>query len=93
MTNKSNIEVHAGKLISAVQKIWHEQLGESLAAESEVAMNRCHDLLQAEKSGGIFALLSGTSVSYYIGDIWVAAHPEVVQYIRALESAILEAKK
>lgn len=48
-TQRSLLEHAAGKLIAAVQREWHAELGEPGAAASEHVMHACHDLLNAAK--------------------------------------------
>jgi len=86
--DKSSLERAAGKLISAVQKEWGEELGESTSILSEEVMNNCHTLLQAAKSKEVRAVLGGLSVSQYLGEVWVRNHPSVQTYIVKFESEL-----
>ena len=89
--NKTQQEVAAGKLISAIQKEWNKELGESSAKISEEVMYRGHDLLKASKANQVKTTLGGMSVSQYLGETWVHRHPSVKQSIANLESVINEA--
>ncbi len=82
------IETAAGKLISAIQKEWGKELGESSAEVSEDVMDKGHDLLQAAKKNKVTDVLEGLSISQYLGELWVRKHPSVKKYITALEKAL-----
>ncbi len=87
MTRKRTpLEAAAGKLISAVQREWGIEIGEPQAVESENVMHNCHVLLQAAKTGSLTFALSGISVTEFLGSNWVTSHPNVLPYIRFLES-------
>lgn len=87
--NRTEMESAAGKLISAIQKEWGNELGKSAAGESEEIMNKGHDLLKAAKENGIEKILDGSRVADYIGRSWVEKHRSVVPAIEALEEAII----
>jgi hypothetical protein len=78
----------AGKLVSAVQRVWTAQLGEVVAKESEQVMHRAHDLLGAVSRGDAMSVLESRSVIAYLGNAWVRAHPEVMPCIIAFEQAL-----
>lgn len=78
----------AGKLVSAVQRIWTGELGEVLAKESEHVMQRAHELLAAVNRGDTMSVLESRSVIAYLGNAWVRAHPEVMPCIIAFEQAL-----
>lgn len=86
--NRTNLEIAAGKLISAIQKEWGKEVGESVADVSESVMNKGHDLLQAANAGEIRNLLAGRSVSEYIGELWLKSHPSVKPAISKLEEEL-----
>jgi hypothetical protein len=79
------LERAAGELIRAVQQQWDAELGEPGAKVSEEAMHNCHGLLQASKDGTLEQLLRGGSVTDFIGQAWVKAHPKVRSAIQAFE--------
>lgn len=82
---KTPIEQAAGKLISAIQKEWGNELGESIAEVSEEVIGRGHILLQATKNNEVESILSGLSVTQYLGELWVRRHPSVKEYIENFE--------
>lgn len=88
--NKSPLEKSAGKLISAVQKEWGEELELADAASeiSERVMGRCHDLLKAAKNNNVCNVLNGKSMTCYLGEVWVSRHPSVKKYIEKIEEEI-----
>ncbi len=83
----------AGKLISAVQKEWHDELGEPGAAVSEQAMYNAAELLRLEDRESIAEFLGSRSVADHIGTTWVKAHPRVLAEIRDFEAVLSEAPK
>ncbi len=85
--NKSDVRKAAGKLVSAIQKEWGDELGELGAPESEEVMNSCHELLAANSSTELTNILHGRSVTEFLGLHWVRAHPAVLPYIEKLEAA------
>ena len=85
---KSDLEKAAGKLISAIQKEWGNELGESTAEVSELVMNKGHDLLAGAKNGTLLKVLNGGSVTQFLGETWVRSHPSVKNSIESLEVAI-----
>jgi hypothetical protein len=89
MTKKrTETEAAAGKLITAIQKEWGEELGEPVAVESEEVLSKGHDLLKAAKEKELRAMLNGRTVAEYIGCSWVEEHPSVIPAIEALEGAM-----
>jgi hypothetical protein len=89
MPNKRTApEKAAGKLISAIQKEWGKESGESTSNISEDVMDRGHELLQATKNNSIMEVLGNLSISEYLGELWVRRHPSVLEYIRKLEKEI-----
>ncbi|AOF82852.1 hypothetical protein BSY238_196 [Methyloversatilis sp. RAC08] len=87
-TQRSLLEHAAGKLIAAVQREWHAELGEPGAAASEHVMHACHDLLNAAKDGSLPMMLRNTCISDVIGRTWTAQHPTVQPAIEALEEQL-----
>ncbi|RSZ37250.1 MULTISPECIES: hypothetical protein [unclassified Variovorax] len=86
--SRTPLEAAAGKLIAAIQKEWGIEAGEPGSAESEKVMHAAHGLLQAAaKSGSIAGVIGSGSVSTFLGEQWVQAHPRVLPYIAALEDA------
>lgn len=85
---RTEAEVAAGKLISAIQKVWDGQMGEDSAAESEAVMHTSHELLQAASSGGVAELLQGRSIRDFLGQSWVQSHPEILPHLNRLQSLI-----
>ncbi|KWT97695.1 MULTISPECIES: hypothetical protein [unclassified Variovorax] len=86
--SRTPLEVAAGKLIAAIQKEWDIEAGEPESAAGEHAMHATHELLQAaSKFGSIVSVIGSGSVSAFLGEQWVQAHPKVLPYIAALEGA------
>lgn len=83
---KTDIERAAGKLISAIQKEWGAELGESYAEFSQDVMSAAHLLLQATTAEEIRNVLGAKNVRQYLGDVWVQKHPNVKPAIEVLES-------
>jgi hypothetical protein len=86
--NRTNLEIAAGKLISAIQKEWGKEAGESVADVSESVMNKGHDLLQAANAGEIQKLLGGRSISEFLGELWLKKHPSVKPAVSKLEAEL-----
>ena len=86
--HKTKSSKAAGKLISAVQKEWGRELGETQADESELVMNNAHNLLQARTASNMLELLAEESIAEYLGISWLRDHPNVIDAVRALELAI-----
>ncbi|WP_221801838.1 hypothetical protein [Oceanobacter mangrovi] len=84
-SKKSALEQAAGKLISAIQREWGKELGESVAEVSECVMDKGHDLLRASKEREVRCILGGLSVTQYLGELWVYRHPEVKELIAQFE--------
>ncbi|MCU7931647.1 MAG: hypothetical protein KZQ90_12665 [Candidatus Thiodiazotropha sp. (ex Codakia rugifera)] len=85
---KTPLEKAAGKLISAIQKEWGEELGEFTAEVSEDVMGKGHDLLQAAKKNEVTYVLKGLNVSQYLGELWVRRHPAVKEHIAVFEKEL-----
>jgi hypothetical protein len=81
-------EAAAGKLISAIQKEWTAELGEPCAHQSEQAMSRAHDLLQAAKAGTVRECLNGQTVAQFLGQSWVMQHARVLPSITNFEASL-----
>jgi hypothetical protein len=81
-------QVAAGKLVSAVQRVWTEQLGEVVAKQNEQVVHRAHELLAAVTRGDTMSLLESRSVIAFLGHAWVRAHPEVMPCIIEFEQAL-----
>lgn len=86
--NRSEIERAAGKLVSAIQKEWGNDLGEIHAEFSEDVVNSAHDLLQAGSVGEIGKLLGPKNITQFLGEIWVRRHPAVKSAIESLEELL-----
>ncbi|MDQ0028132.1 hypothetical protein J2X90_005985 [Variovorax paradoxus] len=84
--SRTPLEAAAGKLIAAIQKEWGMEAGEPESAASENVLHAAHRLLQAASmSGSIVSVIGSDSVSTFLGEQWVQAHPRVLPYITALE--------
>lgn len=82
---KTEIQKAAGKLISAIQKEWGDELGESNAEFSENVMDTAHNLLQAETAERMKEVLGPMTIYQYIGEVWIQGHPRVKTAILSLE--------
>lgn len=79
---KTELEKSIGKLISAIQKEWLAESGVSCAANlSQDVMDSVHILLQAGSENSINRVLSGLTLQQYLGEVWLRAHPDVMQYV------------
>ena len=87
---KTQLETDAGKLISTIQKEWHEEAGLPEADISENVMDKGHDLLKAAKEKNIQVILNGMTVTQFLGDLWVHKHPNVIEIIIKFENSINE---
>src|SRR5690606_6894924 len=85
---KSESERAAGRLISAIQKEWGQELGESQAEQSELVMGRAHQLLQARSAVSMLKLLGSKSIAEFLGENWLQSHKAVESSVIDLESAI-----
>ncbi|MFZ2754482.1 MAG: hypothetical protein WAZ48_13690 [Lysobacteraceae bacterium] len=83
--NKTELQRAAGKLISAIQKEWGGDLGETHADFSEDVMNAAHDLLQSGTVEDMKKTLGSLNVRQFLGDVWVQRHPNVKPAIESLE--------
>jgi hypothetical protein len=84
--NRSPLQHAAGKLVSAIQKEWAEELGTDAAQNTEQVMYLAHDFVHvAAKVESIGILLGDRTVDLYLGRDWVRSHPAVWPFIRALE--------
>lgn len=85
---KSDFQKAAGKLISAIQKEWGDELGNSNAEFSQNVMDAAHDLLQAGSTEKARELLGAMTVRQYLGEVWVQAHPSIKPAISAIEELL-----
>lgn len=86
--NKSQLDIATGRHISAVQKEWGAELGESHAEFSENVLDAAHDLRQAGSPEAIKELLGNRDVSQFLGELWVRRHPSVKAAIQSLEELL-----
>ncbi len=92
--DRTSLEKAAGKLVSAIQREWTAEMGDPEADASEAVMHESPSLLQAASaSGSIVGVIGRGSVSEFLGQAWVDAHPSVLPAIRALESCESEINK
>ena len=80
---KKRSEYHAavGKLISAVQKEWANEVGTSTSEFTQAVISAGHLLLNAKDLEQARELLGGRTVQQFLGDVWVRKHPLVKDYI------------
>lgn len=84
---RSPLEHAAGRLISAIQKVFIDEMGTGGSEESEAVMDRAHSLLQAAKRCETLAdVLEQKSISEFLGATWVSRHPQVHGSIAQLEA-------
>lgn len=86
--NESQLDIATGRLISAIQKEWGAELGESNAEFSENVLDAAHDLRQAGSPKAIKELLQNRNVSQFLGELWVRRHPPVKVAIQSLEELL-----
>lgn len=86
--NKTEVQRAAGGLISAIQKEWGADLGESHAGFSEDVMNAAHDLLQAGTAEDMRKILGPMTAKQFLGDVRVQKHPNVKPAIESLEALL-----
>ena len=87
---KSELKKALGRLVSAIQKEWHEEAGEDYAEKSEKVMYAAHNLLQAESIDRVRSTLGALSVEQYIDSSWVSAHPNVRDAIALVEEQLAD---
>lgn len=85
---RTQYQAAVGKLISAIQKEWGEEVGTTSAAFSEAVMDAAHTLLIARDAIAARDILSGLSVSAFLGDLWVRRHPSVQPHIAEVEKQL-----
>jgi hypothetical protein len=85
---RTEVEAVAGRLILAIQKEWHNELGEESASESEEIMHTSHYLLQAAKANTLTSLLGGRTIAQFLGSSWVGRHPRVIPTIKEFQVLI-----
>ncbi|WP_444930362.1 hypothetical protein ACJJIF_00800 [Microbulbifer sp. SSSA002] len=85
---KSKSEKAAGKLISAIQKEWNEEIGTPQAAHSEDVIELAHELLQARDAKTMKTLLQNRTIDEFLGEFWVRRHPTIRAAIQYLERTI-----
>lgn len=83
---RTSYELAAGKLISAIQKVWGAQVGTGASDFSEDVMNAAHRLLQARTPEAASQLMGPLSVEQYLGDLWVRRHPAVRPLVNELQA-------
>ena len=86
--SRTESEIAAGKLVSAVQKVWGQYLGEPGAEVAEEVMNLAHELLKASSAQAMSEILGDRSVAQFLGETWVARHPSVNRAIDNLEATL-----
>ena len=85
---KTDFQKVVGRLISAIQKEWGDELGNSNAEFSEKVMDSAHDLLQAGSADKAKQIIGSMTIRQYLGDVWVQSHPNVKPAISDLESLL-----
>ena len=91
--NRTPLQRAAGQLTLAIQKEWSAETGQPTADASEAVMHSSHYLLQAASAAGSISEVIGTeSVSAFLGQAWVDAHPSVLPAIRALEACAVSSE-
>ncbi|MCZ4303194.1 hypothetical protein O4G98_00460 [Zoogloeaceae bacterium G21618-S1] len=91
MTNKrTGAQMAAGKLISAIQKEWGNELGDAIAQSTEKVMDLAHELLQERTPERMRILLKNRTLTEYLGEHWVKHHPSTESAIAALEKELYD---
>ncbi|TVT48263.1 MAG: hypothetical protein FHP92_06405 [Denitromonas halophila] len=89
MTRKrTGAQTAAGKLISAIQKEWGNELGDDTAQFTETVMDLAHELLQKRTPERMRILLKNRTLTEYLGELWVNHHPSTQPAIAALEKEL-----
>lgn len=83
---RAPLEIAAGKLISAIQREWSDEAGDLSAPASEEVMHSSHALLAAAKAGSLVSVIGSGTVSEYLGEEWVKAHPRIWPHIQVLQA-------
>ena len=86
--SRTKVEAAAGQLISAVQKDWGAELGESQAVASDDVLDKAHELLQAAKARNLGELLNGRTVAEFMGELWLERHPSIKAAVSFLEAEL-----
>jgi len=85
-------EVAAGKLVSAIQKVWAECTGTEEGKEAELVMKRAEDLLWGIRRGNLESILANASARAFVGDRWIAQHISLEAAMKELEAALRESR-
>jgi hypothetical protein len=85
---RTTAESAAGKVISAIQRVWTHRLGTDQASEAESVMNRAHDLLTATRNGQSEPVLAGRTVRDFLGSDWVSCHPGVERAVAEFQASL-----
>lgn len=75
----------AGQLVSAIQKEWIPEMGESAEAHSEQTLDRAHEILQAVTQNRLHELLQERSIEEFMDNDSVTAQAKVMPAIKALK--------
>lgn len=90
---RSEEEKLAGKLISQIQKIWADQVGDPLSDITEVKIGLGHTLLQARCASKMKDLLGGKSVMEFLGEEWLRENPSIQPIANTLNRSIYKDQK
>jgi hypothetical protein len=82
---RTPLEAAAGQLVSAISKVWSDEMGEPGSDATEQVMHESHNLLKAAKRGSIANVVGGRSVAAFLGVQWVEAHSHMRPFIEQLE--------
>ena len=90
--SRSASELAAGKLVSAIQKVWAEHAGSDEGYEAELVMTRAESLLYAIRSGNIGSVLGEASVRDFVGANWILRHASTELAVMELEVALKQSE-
>ena len=71
---RSEFELAAGKLISAIQREWLDESGESTFEFSNDVLDAAHRLLQCRTPEVARQLLGARTVEQFLGEVWIRRH-------------------
>ena len=86
--SRSASEIAAGKLVSAIQRVWAEHAGTDEGYEAESVMTRAESLLYAIRGGNAESVLGKEPVRGFVGAKWIQRHPSTEPAVKELEAAL-----
>jgi hypothetical protein len=83
---RTSADIAAGRLISAVQKVWTEYTGTDEGYIAEAVMNRAHDIHQTIIAQRLPEILAGRTIRQFLDEDWITFYPDADEAVRDLES-------